>query len=113
MEEIIMELVQEIKKNNLLTSNWGIYKLNEEEVKKYGGKFALSQGVFSDFALKEMGADKLLSELKAYNYEGFFETQKEAYMQVKLVEMKCKVDRLEHAIKDLTKVAEIETPEWM
>lgn len=110
-----MKLVQEIKKNNLLSSSWGIYELSQAEADKYGdgNKFALSQGIFSDFALKEMGTDKLLSELKTYNYEGFFETQKEAYMQVKLVEMKCKLDRLEYAIKDLTKVTEIETPQWM
>ena len=29
-----MKLVQEIKKNELLASNWGIYELNEEEKKK-------------------------------------------------------------------------------
>lgn len=108
-----MKLVQEIKKNDLLSSSWGIYELSQVEAYKYGNKFALSQGIFSDFALKEMGVDKLLSGLKEYNYEGFFETQKEAYMQVKLVEMKCKIDRLEHVTKDLLKVTEIETPEWL
>ena len=108
-----MKLVQEIKKNDLLPSSWGIYELTQEEADKYGNKFALSQGVFSDFALEEIGADKLLSKLESSKYEGFFETQKEAYMQVKLVEMKCKIDRLEYAIKDLTKVTEIETPEWI
>ncbi len=110
-----MKLVQEIKKNNLLSSSWGIYELSQTEADKYGNgnKFALSQGVFSDFALKEMGADKLLSKLETYKYEGFFETQKEAYMQVKLVEMKCKIDMLEYTIKELVKVTEIETPEWM
>ena len=109
-----MKLVQEIKKNDLLSSNWGIYELSQIEADKYGNgnKFALSQGLFSNFALEEIGVDKLLSELKAYNYEGFFETQKEAYMQVKLVEMKCKIDMLEYTIKDLTKVTEIETPKW-
>lgn len=32
----------------------GIYKLNEEEAKKYGGNFALFQGIFCDFAIREM-----------------------------------------------------------
>ena len=41
-----MKLVQEIKKNDLLSSNWGIYELNEKEKKKYGNNFVLSQGVF-------------------------------------------------------------------
>ena len=108
-----MKLVQEIKKNDLLLNDWGIYELTQEEADKYGNKFALSAGIFSDFALKEMGSDKLLSELEEHIYEGFFETQKEAYMQVKLVEMKCKIDRLEYAIRELTKVSEIETPRWM
>ena len=110
-----MKLVQEIKQNHLLSSSWGIYELNEEEANKYGNgnKFALSQGVFSDFALNEMGVDKLLSELKPHYYEGFFETQKEAYMQVKLVEMKSKIDMLENTIEDLTKVVNIETPTWI
>lgn len=104
-----MELVQKIKKNKLLSSDWGIYKLNEKEKIKYGNNFALSQGLFSDWAMKELGSDKLLSELEEYKYEGFFETQKEAYMQVKLVEMKCKVDRIEYAMKN---VLELQTPKW-
>lgn len=104
-----MKLVQEINKNNLLASSWGIYELNEKEKKKYGNNFALSQGVFSDFAIKEFGVDKLLQKLDEYKYEGFFETQKEAYMQVKLVEMTCKINRMEYAMKD---VLNLETPEW-
>ena len=109
-----MELVQKIEKNNLLVSDWGIYKLNEEETKKYGGKFALSQGIFSDYAIEHMGIDELLSGLKDYRYEGFFETRREAYMQVKLVEMTCKIRRMESALKDRVKVTEdLETPTWM
>ncbi len=104
-----MKLVQEIKKNNLLSSSWGIYELNEKEKKKYGNNFALSQGVFSDWAIKEFGVDKLLQKLDEYKYEGFFETQKEAYMQVKLVEMTCKINRMEYAMKD---VLNLETPKW-
>lgn len=104
-----MKLVQEIKENNLLSSSWGIYELNEKEKKKYGNNFALSQGVFSDWAIKEFGVDKLLQKLDENKYEGFFETQKEAYMQVKLVEMTCKIDRMEYAMKD---VLNLETPEW-
>ena len=49
-----------------------------------------------------MGADELLSGLRDYKYEGFFETQKEAYMQVKLVEMECKIERMEHAFAEFT-----------
>lgn len=104
-----MKLVQEIKKNELLKSSWGIYELSADEKKKYGNNYALSQGVFSDYAIKEFGADKLLSNLKDFKYEGFFETQKEAYMQVKLVEMTVKIIRMESAMK---KVLRLQTPEW-
>lgn len=104
-----MKLVQEIKKNELLGSNWGIYELNPDEEKKFGNKYALSQGIFSDYAIKEIGVDKLLSDLTDFTYEGFFETQKEAYMQVKLVEMKNKIERMEFAMKDVLK---LKTPEW-
>lgn len=103
-----MELVQEITKNNLLSSNWGIYKLNEEEKAKYGNNYALSQGVFSDYAIEIYGTDKLLSDLRDYNYEGFFETQKEAYMQVKLVEMRTKIERMEFAMKSLLELQTLE-----
>lgn len=104
-----MKLIQEIKKNDLLSSNWGIYELNEKEKEKYGNNFVLSQGVFSDWAIKEFGVDELLQKIDRYKYEGFFETQKEAYMQVKLVEMKCKIDRIEYVIKE---VLNLETPKW-
>ena len=104
-----MKLVQEIKKNELLKSSWGIYELSADEKKKYGNNYALSQGVFSDYAIKEFGADKLLSNLKDFKYEGFFETQKEAYMQVKLVEMTVKIIKMESAMK---KVLRLQTPEW-
>ena len=104
-----MKLVQEIKRNELLGSSWGIYELNTNEKKKYGNNYALSQGVFSEYAIKEFGADELLSNLKDFAYEGFFETQKEAYMQVKLVEMKSKIERMELTMKDVLK---LQTPEW-
>lgn len=104
-----MKLVQKIEKNELLGSDWGIYELNPDEEKKFGNKYALSQGIFSDYAIKEFGADELLSNLKDFVYEGFFETQKEAYMQVKLVEMKSKIERMEIAMKDVLK---LKTPEW-
>lgn len=104
-----MKLVQKIEKNELLGSDWGIYELNPDEEKKFGNKYALSQGIFSDYAIKEFGADELLSNLKDFVYEGFFETQKEAYMQVKLVEMKSKIERMEIAMKNALK---LKTPEW-
>lgn len=107
-----MKLVKRIEKNELLESDWGIYELNEEERKAFGNNYALSQGTFSEWVLEEMGPNKLLSGLRDYAYEGFFETEKEAYLQVKLVEMLCKIDRLESAIAELNVVRKLKTPIW-
>lgn len=104
-----MKLVQTIKKNELLKSDYGIYELNTEEKVKYGNNYAVSQGVFTEYAMKEFTSDELLSGLKDYNYEGFFETKKEACLHIKLVEMKSKIDRMEYAIKESLA---LKTPEW-
>lgn len=111
-EERIMRLIETIEKNNLLASKWGIYELSEEQQKKFNGKFALSQGVFSDFAIEEYGEDKLLSDLKDYSYEGIFQTKLEAFYQVKLVEMQNKIEKLESVIEKLEEVKKYKTPEW-
>lgn len=79
-----MKLVQEIRKNDLLSSNWGIYELSKAEANKYGNKFALSQGIFSDFGIKEFGADKLLSRLRNDLYEGFLKHKKKLICKLNL-----------------------------
>lgn len=108
-----MNLVKVIEKNELLSSNWGIYELSEEQSKRYNGKrYALSQGIFSDYALETMGEDNLITGLREHLYEGLFETELEAYLTVKLVEMKCKVDRYHYAMNDMLKVDKIDTPTW-
>lgn len=107
-----MKLVERINKNELLCSDWGIYELSEEQAAKYGGKFALSQGIFSDFALERIGENQLLSELKEHSYEGFFQTRLEAFYQVKLVEMQNKIKWLERVIKESSKVCDIKMDNW-
>lgn len=102
-----MKLVKEIKKNDFLSSNWGIYELDSIERQAFGGKFALSQGVFSDFILKEKTPYQLLSELDKYKYEGIFETRKECEMQVKLVEMKNKINKLDYSLIKVRKLMDI------
>ena len=100
-----MKLVKEIKKSEFLISSWGIYELSDEQVKKYGKRYALSQGVFFDYALENMGEDVLLDGLREHMYEGFFDTENEAYLTVKTVELQNKLDRLEYAIRDLVKLS--------
>lgn len=107
-----MKLVQTIT-NDILSREWCIYELNEEERKYFGDKsnFALSQGKFSDYALKN-GSKALISRLDYYSYEGLFETQKEAYMQVKLVEMKERITRVHYAIKEMEKAKIMDDLRW-
>lgn len=108
-----MKLVRKLEEKSLSSSKWFIYKLSQDEQRKYGGKFALSQGGFSEYAIKSIGTDKLLSELRDFCYEGFFETEKEAYFQVMLVFMQEKIEILERGISDLTgSVGKLKTPEW-
>lgn len=108
-EEKNMKLVQRVKADNSILREWSIYELNDEEHEKFGNKFALSQGVFSATAIEESGADELLSKLTKVCYEGFFETQKEAYMQVMLAETKYKLDKIKRMMKE---VLEMPTPKW-
>ncbi len=107
-----MKLVETVEKNNLLASNWAIYELSDDQQEKFNGRFALSQGVYSDLVLREYGEDKLLSDLKDYSYEGVFQTKLEAFYQVKLVEMQNKIEKLEYAIEKLEEVKKFKTPEW-
>ncbi|MBT9788730.1 hypothetical protein GPK90_05140 [Clostridium sp. MCC344] len=44
-----MKLVKIIEENELLVSDWGIYKLDEEERRAFGNNYALSQGTFSEW----------------------------------------------------------------
>lgn len=99
----MMKLVQRIKKNDLLLCDWGIYELTAAEEMKYGKRYALSQGILSDDDIKEIGVEAFIASLKSPEYEYLFETQKEAYMQVKLIEMKCKIEKMEHAFADIRK----------
>lgn len=107
-----MELIRKIEKNKLLFSDWGIYKLSEEQAKKFGGRFALSQGIFNDYVLKEFDEDNLLSKLSNFEYEGIFQTELEAFYQVKLVEMQNKIDKLQKVTNKFIEVYNIENPEW-
>jgi hypothetical protein len=108
-----MELVRTLEENSISCSKWGIYKLDEKESEKYGGKFALSQGIFLDCAIENMGSDELLSELRDFRYEGFFQTEKEAYFQAVIVFMQSKIERLERGVRELFEsMEEMKTPEW-
>lgn len=104
-----MKLVQKIERNDFLLRNFGIYELNEEEREKYGNNYVLSQGIFNECVI-ENETDKILSNINELYYEGFFETQKEAYMQVKLVEMKTELERLKSDMKKM--LDKMQIPEW-
>lgn len=71
-----MQLIKTISNKPYL--DHAIYELNESEEHRFGHKYALSQGVFSEFAIMTWGTEKLLSKLTPLNYEGFFDSVEEA-----------------------------------
>lgn len=104
-----MKLVQEIKKNEILVSDWGVYELNRQERERHHANYIVSQGIFSDYALSKMGSDQLISELSSYRYEGKFETMKEALLHIKCVEMQCLIKKYQAEMENMAK---IKCPEW-
>jgi len=92
-----------------VNENFHIYELSEEEQKVFNGKFAVSQGHFSDWAIKNMGEIELLKGLKPHLYEEFFQTELEAFYHIKLVEMQKELERIEYSLKDL----QVSKIEWL
>ena len=94
-----MKLVGKIKVSDYQTM--AIYAIDPSLAEKYGGPFVLTRGVFSDFALKEIGEENLMAEISNGYYEGFFQTQKEAYLTAKLVAASNELERVKAAIDPL------------
>ena len=111
-----MELVERIEKNEFLPSNFGIYELDDYLTERYGGRYALLQGILYDGLITETTPYEkiyeILDKLSRATYEGFFVTKKEAFYQVKLVELQSKNRRLERLINDLYKLKNIEPEPW-
>lgn len=104
-----MKLVRTIQKNEVLLNDWGVYELSEQEIEKYHTNYIVSQGIFSEYALSEIGTDWLISKLDPYRYEGRFETMKEALLHIKCVEMQCLIKMYQSKMKDMVA---IKCPEW-
>lgn len=94
-----MKLVEKVEVSSYQTM--AIYEIDASLAEKYGGPFVLTRGVFSDFALKEIGEEKLLGDIHKGYYEGFFQTQKEAYLTAKLVAASHELERVKTAIHTL------------
>ena len=99
-----MKLVQEIKKNEILVSVWGVYELNRQERGRHHANYIVSQGIFANDALSKFGSDKLISELSWYRYEGKFETLKEALLHIKCVEMQCLIKKYQAEMGNLARL---------
>src|SRR5699024_6065402 len=99
-----MKLVRTIQKNEILLSDWGVYQLNRQEKERHHANYIVSQGIFSDYALSEFGADQLISRLDSYRYEGKFETIKEALLHIKCVEMQCLIKKYQAEMGNLAKL---------
>ena len=97
-----MKLIKEVETNSSIKS-MSIYKLDDEESKKYNAKFVLLGAVFSDEELQAAGIDNLLYDVKFNSDEGFFETEKEALLYANCVQLQIKLDRLIRSIIELNK----------
>lgn len=115
----MMELVRRIEKNELLTNEWGIYKLSQPMQEKYNKKYALTQGILADDVGEYFDEDSIIHDLRTWNYEGTFDTELEAFYQVKLIEMENKINALtkvisllDNAITVGKSTIDIATPVW-
>ena len=106
-----MKLIKEVETNSSIKS-MSIYKLDDEESKKYNAKFVLLGAVFSDEELQAAGIDNLLYDVKFNSNEGFFETEKEALLYAYCVQMKIKIEYLTKTIAGLSKSARSSTPDF-
>lgn len=64
-----------------------IYKLTDEQIFKYshGKRFMLKPAEFSEYAYQNMTDDELITVYRGYIDEGFFETEREAYLTAMLL----------------------------
>lgn len=107
-----MKLINEIKPNATFSLSMGIYKLNKNEIYKYGSKFVLLMAIFSDEEINDIGTDNILQNVNNNNYEGFFDTEKEALLYAYCVQMKIKIEYLTKTIAGLSKSARSKTPDF-
>ena len=84
-----------------------IYKLTEEQANKYseGKHFMLKHAKYGNYAYNNMNDDRLVSVDPGY-YEGFFETEREAYLTAMLVKASSQIYNLKHIIKQATDKSE-------
>ena len=107
-----MKLINEIKPNATFSLNMGIYELNKNEIYKYGSKFVLLMAIFSDEDIRLIGVDNILQNVGDNNYEGFFDTEKEALLYAYCVQMKIQINSLAKTIAGLSKSARSKTPDF-
>ena len=85
-----------------------IYKLTDEQISKYsyGKKFMLKSAEFSEYTYRNMTDDELITVSRGYIDEGFFETEREAYLTAMLVKASSQIYNLKHIIKQATEKSE-------
>ena len=88
--------------------NFAIYEIPDNLKESYGGKYILSQGVFSEYAIKEFEDNEVINNLKEYQFEGIFQTIKEAEMTAKYADAICTLNNLIAAF-DIFKSNDIES----
>ena len=106
-----MKLIKTVEQKNFLVSIFAIYELNDEQTKKFGKRYAVSQGVFSKYGIEMFGEDDLIEDLKASRYEGLFETKLEAEQHIKIVVLEAKLEKLTNSIESLNILAQQDVDE--
>lgn len=106
-----MELIQTFEMNHRRLGSWAIYELSENEVKKYEHKFVLSNGVYSEQDIQQLGVDTIISRLKKQVGEVLFDTRREACMQAKTIELEARICVLEAFVKMYSKKLDTESKE--
>lgn len=87
-------------------NKWAIYELSDEQCERFGKRYAVSCGVFTEYSIEVNGENKLLSCLEPSRHEGFFETYNEAVMHIKLIDATAKINKLENAVIKLEAIVD-------
>ena len=77
-----------------------IYKLTDEQIFKYshGKQFMLKPAEFSEYAYQNMTDDELITVYRGYIDEGFFETEREAYLTAMLLKAREELHDIRSAV---------------
>lgn len=101
-----MKLRKFFEVRGVYVNKWAIYELSDEQCERFGKRYAVSCGVFTEDSIEVNGEDNLLGWLDTSRHEGFFETYNEAVMHIKLIDASAKINKLENAVIKLEAIVD-------